>query len=249
MRARRRAFTLIELLILVAIIAILAAIAVPNFLEAQIRSKVAAARDEMHTLAAALEAYWIDQRAYPPNLVKMTVMPPSPLAQPGSPGPRRIEIASGRWLCETAQSVALRVGPVAGGFAQDCPVVYNGVALIRLTTPVAYVGSLPIDRFFSWGWGSTWIYSRPPAIWGPSTSSSLPWSLGDMRPYGYFNFTEIELEGVPIEAFGRTVTYVVTSFGPDVRSYFTDPTIAFPAIYDPTNGAVSYGDLVLPGSQ
>ena len=56
----KRAFTLIELLIVVAIIAILAAIAVPNFLEAQMRSKVSRARSDMRTLATAIESYMID---------------------------------------------------------------------------------------------------------------------------------------------------------------------------------------------
>ena len=61
----KKAFTLIELLIVVAIIAILAAIAVPNFLEAQIRAKVGRVRSDMRTIAMALESYRIDQNIYP----------------------------------------------------------------------------------------------------------------------------------------------------------------------------------------
>jgi len=61
-----RAFTLIELLIVVAIIAILAAIAVPNFLEAQTRSKVSRCQADMRSFAIALESYAIDNNRYPP---------------------------------------------------------------------------------------------------------------------------------------------------------------------------------------
>jgi type II secretory pathway pseudopilin PulG len=48
------------LLIVVAIIAILAAIAVPNFLEAQTRAKVSRTHADMRSLATALEAYAVD---------------------------------------------------------------------------------------------------------------------------------------------------------------------------------------------
>lgn len=60
-----KAFTLIELLIVVAIIAILAAIAVPNFLEAQTRSKVSRMKSDMRTFATALESYAVDNQKYP----------------------------------------------------------------------------------------------------------------------------------------------------------------------------------------
>lgn len=63
----RLAFTLIELLIVVAIIAILAAIAVPNFLEAQTRSKVARVKSDMRTVATGIESYHVDYNKYPPD--------------------------------------------------------------------------------------------------------------------------------------------------------------------------------------
>jgi type II secretion system protein G len=62
---RGRGFTLIELLIVVLIIAILAAIALPNFLEAQTRAKLARVAADMRTLVTALEAYAVDNSAYP----------------------------------------------------------------------------------------------------------------------------------------------------------------------------------------
>ena len=68
MTARKRAFTLIELLIVVAIIAILAAIAVPNFLEAQVRSKIARAKADMRSLGTGIEEYAVDYNVPPPDL-------------------------------------------------------------------------------------------------------------------------------------------------------------------------------------
>ena len=56
----KNGFTLIELLVVVAIISILASIALPNFLEAQTRSKVARVKADLRTLAGAIEMYITD---------------------------------------------------------------------------------------------------------------------------------------------------------------------------------------------
>ena len=59
-----RGFTLIEILIVVAIIGILAAIAVPNFLNARIRAKVGRARAELRSIRTAMETYRLDNNQY-----------------------------------------------------------------------------------------------------------------------------------------------------------------------------------------
>ncbi len=95
MKKTSLAFTLIELLIVVAIIGILAAIAVPNFLNAQIRAKIARAQSDMKSLDTALESYRLDHNDYP------HIFPPT-------------------WMDER---------------------------FIPLTTPVAYMSSIPLDPF------------------------------------------------------------------------------------------------------
>ena len=66
-RKSPRAFTLIELLIVVAIIGILAAIAVPNFLNAQIRAGVSRVKGDFKAIETALKSYMMDNNKYPPD--------------------------------------------------------------------------------------------------------------------------------------------------------------------------------------
>jgi len=184
-----RAFTLIELLIVVAIIAILAAIAVPNFLEAQVRSKVARAKTDLRTLALAMESYRIDYNRYP----------------------------SGNWYHEP----------------------FN-----HLTTPVAYLSSVPVDVFFRDrseddlpGIGSTWFWHLDSYIYGR-------WDLGAAIPWGTWN------NRTYAENYRQGKIWFIVSRGPNrIFDGVLNPSILQPPYtlgeteYDPTNGSVSRGDI------
>ena len=62
---KRRGFTLIELMVVIAIIIILAAIAIPNYLTMTKRAKNSRLASDMATLATALETYKTDWGQYP----------------------------------------------------------------------------------------------------------------------------------------------------------------------------------------
>jgi general secretion pathway protein G len=83
---RKRAFTLVELLIVIIIIAVLAAIAIPKFSNSSQRSKESALRAELSLLRNAVELFKTDTGAFPATLAALeaTAAPASGLDSAGA---------------------------------------------------------------------------------------------------------------------------------------------------------------------
>lgn len=63
---QHKGFTLIELLVVISIILVLISIALPNYLDALVRCRVACVKADMRTLATSLDQYRSNYRTYPP---------------------------------------------------------------------------------------------------------------------------------------------------------------------------------------
>lgn len=189
-----RAFTLIELLIVVAIIAILAAIAVPNFLEAQTRSKVSRVKADQRTMATAIEAYRVDTNSYPPD---GNDIDPFNYAN---------------------YDVAARQIP--------------------LTTPIAYITSIPHDVFHTSVMTNPMLLALFPSPTGPYTFAYL----------NYGNYYGIPMPAVPEPAnAGEPKNWAFVSFGPNQE--FDTFSVTNLLEYDPTNGTTSKGDIIRFGGE
>ena len=71
-KGKKRGFTLVELLIVVIIIAVLAAIAIPKFVNSSLRSKESALRGELKLVRDAVELFKNDCGCYPSTLAGLT---------------------------------------------------------------------------------------------------------------------------------------------------------------------------------
>ena len=210
---RKTAFTLIELLIVVAIIAILAAIAVPNFLEAQTRAKVSRAKSDMRSVATALEAYRLDNNDYPRFSLE-----PQPFSLPGGPGPN------------------------PGGGDGCIPAVRVG----GLTSPVAYITSIPNDPFGD-------VLSEDLFNFGGAAQITDTYYFNTR---GWFECRGFPWLVSPQNSDEGTAEWVLLSKGPNKLFAPPPPEVTngvdhvdrpFRWQYDPTNGTISAGNIVRAG--
>lgn len=227
----KKAFTLIELLIVVAIIAILAAIAVPNFLEAQTRAKVARVMSDQRTYATALETYQIDYSSYPAYWGTGILTPP--VAPPG--------------VTDNINSAVLQAAGAPGPAvtkARNVPsfAFKNGTGTIpplSLTTPVSYLNTYVPDTFGSEK-QSTFGYVTGQAgflIWSPGPDTADQLALNTAQT-GATHAAEYIIRG----GDSLPSAYLITGPGGSATKPPSAPTTGDAYTYDATNGTSSAGD-------
>lgn len=115
----RKGFTLVEIMIVVAIIALLAAIAIPNLLGARKVANDAAAKANIRTLSTELETYaaGTGQGAYPADVAAFIAIPSAAASK----------------LCAITSVCTLPAG--CGGFVYACTVAVGGYSITA--TPVS----------------------------------------------------------------------------------------------------------------
>lgn len=230
----KKAFTLIELLIVVAIIAILAAIAVPNFLEAQTRAKVTRAQSDMRSLATGIEAFYIDNNQYPFHTSSGTRHP----SAPAIPAPNAFN-ADFHYNASTTNGRL----PANRPTMEQIPTFLNGhiqTAGNRLTagitTPVSFVSTFFTDALADVK-GSTFNYYSTGSGW-------ILWSPGP--DVDQMQLTDLGAASTGNGDGGAGVNNVETVYSTSVaqpsQTLITGST-ATAFTYDPTNGTSSAGDV------
>ncbi|MDF1503701.1 prepilin-type N-terminal cleavage/methylation domain-containing protein [Roseisolibacter sp. H3M3-2] len=118
----RKGFSLIELLIVVVIIGILAAIAIPKFANTKEKAYIAQMKSDLKNLASAQESYFADRNTYA-TLAQIQAAPYAWTVSGGAAVTPNITAAAGGWSATLADT---RV--TSAGATDNCGIYAGGVA-------------------------------------------------------------------------------------------------------------------------
>lgn len=184
--SNERGFQFIELGIGLVLLVLLGFVAVPNYNDAEARSKIVRVNEDIQRQTAALLSYEADFAALPPAAEAFA---------PGDPSDT---------------------------------VNYHARTPSYLTTPIAYLSSIPFDPFVT----------KPPTLTGQGEAVG--------RRYIYYNTDQLVNDIVGNDIWDGLEAWIgpwlFYSFGPD-NSPFQGPRGTLMP-YDPTNGTLSAGNII-----
>jgi general secretion pathway protein G len=123
MKSKRSGFTLVEILIVVVILGILAAIVIPQFTEASTEAKLSSLCTDLQTLRSQIELYKIQHNDTPPTFANFTAQMTAQTDITGAAGtdygPYMQKIPINQFNNKTALDNTGTVGDDVGGWEYD----------------------------------------------------------------------------------------------------------------------------------